>query len=114
MKRIRWRLGIVLSVLWVLGSGIWSINHDTNKASDDRDFLVKVCVDVEDRAGNYGRQSAEQEFCPEATEVYNSDMAQQWPDAAIIAFLPLPFAWGLVFLCIRVFRWVVAPRPGRG
>jgi hypothetical protein len=100
VKRVRWRrLGVVLSVLWVLGSGMWSMNHDANRASDNMDFLVKVCVDAENNGVKYGER-----LCPEAGEVYASDMAQQWPDAAIIAFVPLPFAWGLAFLCIRVFR----------
>ena len=102
MKLSGWkRIGIVASVVWVIGAGIY-----TFQAASDEDMRVageitQVCSD-----SHRVRGVADNE-CLKRGEDYAVEMLPyEKLEAALVALVPVPFGWGFVYLVLFVVRWV--------
>ena len=93
------RLGIIVSVVWVLSAGICTLivvqNADIKTASG----LTLSC----EEARNW-RGSAE---CDKRSTDYLAEVGHdEWIETAIVAFVPVPLGWGFVYLVLFLANWV--------
>jgi hypothetical protein len=95
----RWDIGIIASVLWILGGG-WYGNHvgwhQGDAAINSYAHCQSYpCADLNDCLANSQRQ-------------YSEAVADHWLMAGWYAFLALIFE-GLAVLAVMLIRWVMHP-----
>jgi hypothetical protein len=97
----RWqRIGVVISVLWILGSSIHVRNSQVESAIDSVTRIHQMCMDAE------GVQSKN---CSEQFEKNHTIFLKpNWTDVAFTAFVPVLLGWFLILIIIRVYRWIKA------
>jgi hypothetical protein len=98
------RLGIVCSVIWILGGGFWELSDRSNAAVKAAELSYDICTDTK-------RGSEHPELC--SNEMSKTLVIWRdgiWGDVAIFAFGPIPLAWLLVYFSLWVVRWVMAGR----
>jgi hypothetical protein len=92
------RIGIVASVLWFFGGGLWG-----NKIGlHEGDYVTRaytLCID---------EASGEQWKSCESTFRHDWPLAIQyhWWYAAIIGIVPIPIAWLVTYGLIGLFHWI--------
>jgi hypothetical protein len=133
MKLSGWkRIGIIASVVWMIGAGICTLIVLDEKDRSTAEFFYAQCAKIRDE----GRQN-QSEYCWKASErkdvtytaLYDKcmkDYEAKNPDhctadelsyfhevlpgerivAAIVGVVPVPFAWGFVYLVLFLVRWV--------
>lgn len=102
MKLNFWqRLGVVASVLWLLGAGLYSLEKTADEAQALAQSASNLCLEISDP-----KVDCSKEFL-EALHAYDSSY---WPNAAVAAVLPIPFAWLLAYVVLWTSRWVLAGR----
>jgi hypothetical protein len=125
MKINGWkRIGIIASVIWVIGAGMFTLNVLGKKASDSYAFWYGECMKVRDDAAQSARERCSKQLDESAcNDIYDKEhpdncaattpdayrpevVSAQWTAAAVVGFLPIPFAWGFVYLAVFLVRWV--------
>lgn len=103
MKRLNFwhRLGIVASVLWMLGAGLYSLESTTDQAMKFAQASNNLCHEI-----NNPNVNCSDEFI---TDLHSYD-DMIWPQAAIVALLPIPLVWLLAYIAVWTSRWVLAGR----
>ncbi|UDL87016.1 hypothetical protein LGH82_17510 [Mesorhizobium sp. PAMC28654] len=116
MKLNMWyRLGIVISVLWILGDGLWVRTSDIGKASSVAEFTAKVCIEAEDARYEATKKEPDLLKCEaEADKDFRLYLEGSWGNVAIGAFGPLLLGWLAVFIVLWVTRWMLAGRKVSG
>jgi hypothetical protein len=93
------RLGLVLSVAWVIGfvgiNRVWV----TRKAAAAYSYALQTCRAHEDVAERLGCSQA-------ADAIFNSDIKPRWAPLLLAAAWPVPLLWMLGWLAIWAGRWV--------
>jgi hypothetical protein len=93
------RLGLVLSLAWVVGfvgvNRVWV----TRKAAATYSYALQTCRDHQDVAERLGCSQA-------ADAVFNSDIKPRWAQLVLAAAWPVPLFWMLGWLAIWAGRWV--------
>lgn len=92
------RLGIVLSVVWFIGSfGYWWMQYVDNKTSGAW-ILYEACVK---------EQKKTSDVCFNDRLAYRTaPTGSEATEIAMVSVLPIPFAWLLVSLVYLIVRWV--------
>ena len=99
MKINGWqRLGIIASVTWALGAYFYTFNHEQQAGIELSVALDSGCREAHPEQG---KQCDEKMY---ANVIRNLPAERE--DAAIVAFAPIPFAWGFAYLAVFLFRWV--------
>lgn len=102
MKLNGWkRIGIIASVVWILGAGLY-----TNGAlqESDRKAATAISLDCESYIAKGITSLAE---CDKRSGDYLAGTySREWMAAALVAFVPVPFGWGFVYLVLFLVRWV--------
>ena len=100
------RIGIILSVIWVLGAGLHTY-------TSEKDVSSRVVTDIQVRCINYlaGESGAAWDAgfnrCDqEADEAFARYLRDARLDAAIVAFGGVPLGWGFIYLILFLIRWV--------
>jgi hypothetical protein len=128
------RIGIIVSVVWILGAGIFTYNERMNyylslqfppnakalaicneRENEARDRRVKECNNLASPQfgpcmKGYDADSRERR----TEECYSKNTAAYLPTSrkaaltgsAILAFVPLPLGWGFVYLILFLVAWV--------
>ena len=96
------RLGVVLSVLWLAGMGIYSFHHTIAGRETGMIADLKTCGDT--FGSNYSL--CLDEYALGETFAYKA----AWKSAAIDGLIPIPIGWAAVLAAIWVCGWV---RRGR-
>jgi hypothetical protein len=91
------RIGIVLSVVWVFVGGFWGRNIGIHEG-DFATALYDICL----RMDNSDWTKCGADF----KNYYERDIQNPWLYAAILAFVPIPIAWLIVWGCVAVGRWI--------
>ena len=100
------RIGIILSVIWVLGAGLHTFDSEMDVSS-------RIITDIHVRCDSYlaGKSGAAWDDgfnrCnQEADKFLMIDFRDAWLDAAIVAFGGVPLGWGFIYLILFLIRWV--------
>ena len=103
------RLGIVVSVLWLVGGGIWQRTYDVDRASTMMQSQYLPCSEAASQLGA-GAQVANEKCMSEALKTFNIFLEGSWGNVAVFAIGPILLAWLLAYLILRTVRWVLAGR----
>ena len=104
------RLGIVLSVLWIVGGAIWQRTSDTNRAEEMAQVSYLPCSE---RASQLplGADTAANEKCmSKAIKDWNLWLEGSWENVASFALGPVILGWLIAYLVLWVARWVLGGR----
>lgn len=103
------RLGIVLSLLWIVVGGMWQRNYDTLFAAEAMEAQYQPCSE---KASNLptGADAANDRCMSEALKTYNVFLEGSWMNAAFFAFGPVILGWLLAYVILWVSKWVLAGR----
>ena len=107
MKLNGWkRIGIVASVVWVLGAGIHTYDSEIER---DSDFITSSHVKCDsDLPGTTG--DAYQKGFDDCNKIADDSLALAISNdrfnAVLVAFVPVPLGWGFVYLVLFLVRWV--------
>lgn len=91
------RIGIVVSVAWILGAGIYTYEKLIN--SDLNYFMVVIndCLDEHHDANECTKQGY---------KYLDGARASDLMMASIVGIVPVPFAWGFAYLMLFTVRWI--------
>jgi hypothetical protein len=99
------RIGIIASVAWVFVGGYLGNRLVVNQAAESMMTTLQLC--------NYHPEGAPPTRSPavcgrQANAAWDEAVKDHWWAAAIVAFVPIPFAWLLVWGLVALVRWVRA------
>ncbi len=130
------RIGIIASVIWVVGAGLYTLRRLSDEDIKTAGFFYRQCASIRDETERAHRdecaKKGEKAFMIDMTRVFNECMVpydkefEQLDDkctkesqdyairaiprerlgAAVVAFGPVPVAWGGAYLALFLFRWV--------
>jgi hypothetical protein len=109
MKLNGWkRIGIIASIVWILGAGLYTDDSELDKASQ---LIADIHVRCDGNLPDYRKDEAAYEAAfhrcdKEAADSLAFAYKSAWLAAAIVAFVPVPLGWGLVYLVLFLVRWV--------
>jgi hypothetical protein len=90
------RVGIVLSVIWAIGGGLWG-NAIGIHQGDWAVEKLKFCY----------AHNTEWAPCDVAFHMdYSTAIAGHWYVAAIVGLVPIPLGWLIVYALIGLWRWI--------
>lgn len=100
------RVGIVASVIWVLGAGLAQHASDLDRAAAAADMAVMVCQ--EGPWSKYATEDLKKPNCwgNEWERAFNAALIGKWDRMAVVAFVPVPIGWLIVYLLVWIGRWV--------
>jgi hypothetical protein len=92
------RIGIVLSVVWAIGGGLWGNSVAIRDGSAPAIMRYESCISVP----NY-----DSDGCSQALDKdYAAGVAGHWYAAAAVGLVPIPIAWLLAYALIGLVRWI--------
>jgi hypothetical protein len=107
MKLSGWkRIGIVASILWILGAGAHTYDSEMSSSSD---MIASIHVECDSNlAGMTGedRTAAFDKCNKEAEDSLARALTNARLTAAFIAFVPVPLGWGFAYLILFAIRWI--------
>jgi hypothetical protein len=96
------RIGIIASVAWILGAGIYvRVRESTADQHRERDTYV-ACVEDQAKMGNEASQMCADSLYADTQR----DVANEQRGDVLTVFVPVPLAWGAVYLLLFLARWV--------
>ena len=96
------RIGIVASVLWVIGGGLAARDADIRRASAMYSATYGICTQAEEKRPNYDFSRC----IKEAGEAYEIQLKGSWEHVAVVSFGTIVLAWPLAFMLTGIWRWV--------
>ena len=100
----RWKVvGIILSILWIIGSMYYEYSTAEISAKNFSEFSSNVCL----KSIEINKSTNLAECSLKKQQDYNLWMRNVWPNAFSLAFLPLPFFWIYGFILITISRCFV-------
>lgn len=93
------RLGIIASVVWVIGAYFYTLN-----AAMERN--ISLNVEIENSCAEVHRDEPNDPCFQEAVDSAMRQLPGEREEAAIVALLPVPVAWGVTYLVLFLVRWV--------
>jgi hypothetical protein len=98
------RVGIVLSVIWLAGAGLYQREADLRTAAYFSGLAYRTCTESKAQKGDFDFSG-----CTSAsTKNWNLFLEYSWGKVVIIAIVPIPFGWAFAYFAIRVWRWIRA------
>src|SRR5438445_9457022 len=94
------RVGIVLSIMLVLGAAIYQCNADVEHAEDFAKFAYKVCLDNKSLAHDNDLASCEQE----REKHLGVWLKGSWGNVALMALVSVPLGWLAAFILVYFGR----------
>jgi hypothetical protein len=107
MKLNGWkRIGIIASVVWILGAGVHTYDSEIDSASA---FITSTHVACDSNlAGKTGDAytTSFNECNKQADDSLAIALNSARLEAALGAFVPVPLGWGFTYLVLFLVRWV--------
>ena len=94
------RFGILLSMLWAAGAGIYQRHSDLESAARISTIVYMNCNQPTSRGGQADSQNCEEA----ASRARNMWLEGSWTMVTILVVAPLILAWLSIFLIVRGFR----------
>lgn len=92
------RIGIVLSILWMIGGAVYERNNQREFAGKIAQFDYSNCLDKQPAPG---RDCSK--VIRESLEKWNKP---DWGGVIYVAFAPIVAGWIVVYLFVGIFRWI--------
>jgi hypothetical protein len=100
------RIGIIASVVWILGAGVGTYFSEFNRASR---FIASAHVLCDASLSGETGDARDKGFkeCNKRTDdaLAVADSSARL-EAALIAFIPVPLCWGGAYIALLLVRWV--------
>lgn len=93
------RIGIVASVVWILGAGVHTLNVESEAVSQTAANLTLNCEQAHDVLRGTECDARGKDYIAE-------NLSYARIDAAIVAFIPVPVGWGFISLILFLVRWI--------
>jgi hypothetical protein len=130
MKINGWkRIGIIASVIWVIGAWVTAVIVLGDQDLKRHAFYYGECAKIRDEMDQSARVECERkaglsdtatafndcmeayrqkhrDTCGTPTQDIEREGSEEREMATFLAFVPVPFAWGFVYLVIFLVRWV--------
>ena len=92
------RIGVVATLLWIVGGGIFTLIYLSNSADQYAKEISRLCYDL----------SKQVESCSDRyVEAYRNRMKYEgWPLTGLTAFVPPLLGWPLTYLILFTTRWI--------
>ena len=103
------RLGIVISLLWIIGGGLWQRTSDVSRASNMAQSQYQPCSETASQLTS-GATAANEKCMSESLKTFNIFLEGSWGNVAFFAVGPVLLAWLLAYLTLWTTRWVLAGR----
>jgi hypothetical protein len=98
------RIGIVLSILWVLGGGIYANRLVTQTAINSSNLIYSLCTSS---PPSDAAQSGFYKYCGmQRDDIYKDATQYRVRDVALFALLPVPIFWLIAYIIVLTFRWI--------
>ena len=94
------RIGIVISILWVLGAAYYERTSEMDSGQRFLDWSYQTCIE--------SKISTPDSCLAEMNKNFDIWMKPNWGNIGFIALGPIPLGWLFVFIIIRVYQWVKA------
>ncbi len=100
------RLGIIASVVWILGAGAYTYDSVFDSISEGIASVHVTCdSNLIGKTGDAWTKGFD-ECNKQADESLAEASKYIWLDASLVAFVPLPLGWGFAYLVVFLVRWV--------
>ncbi|MGA2696986.1 MAG: hypothetical protein ABSE92_13060 [Terriglobales bacterium] len=111
------RIGIIASVVWILGTGARTYDSEIERASS----LIYLSCDSAAKAPLPSKPpnsppepgavpvppgAVVADDCEQAKESLGLAIKNAKLDAALVALVPVPLGWGIIYLVLFLVRWV--------
>lgn len=96
------RIGIVVSAVWILGAGLYTLDRRTNAAIHFGSQTTLMCEGYYDPGGPHWSAACDKD----GMDAMNVAIAQGRADAAMVALIPVPLGWGFAYLVLFLVRWI--------
>ena len=101
MKLNGWkRIGIIASITWILGAGIYTLNTESNRDIKFAGTIMSSCIESHNGA-DPGNQCLR-----DGANYIVSMVESNRLNAAFIAIVPVPLGWGFIYLVLFLVRWI--------
>ena len=100
------RIGIIASVVWILGGGMGTYFSELDSASR---FIASDHVSCDASLwGETGdaRDKGYKECNQQAGDAFAVALSNARLEAALVALIPVPLGWGVAYLSLSLVRWV--------
>ncbi len=94
------RVGIVLSVAWMLGAGYYQRTADIERAANVASAAYDVCDFANSHLGD------KRDCSLESKQSFDLQLEGSWGNVAIISFVPIPLAWLAIYLAVKIWWWI--------
>jgi hypothetical protein len=91
------RIGVVVPVSWVLVAGLYTASNTLDSRIKWAAYLTTSCEES---------RGASAECDSRSTDSLKGVTSEAWTMGAIVAFTPVPFAWGFTYLILFLVRWI--------
>jgi len=92
------KVGLVVSIVWLVGAAIHQRNSDISGADSHATFAYKLCI--AEQSANRGSDLKDCQL--ERAKARTLSMEGSWGNVAFMALVPIPLAWLAVFILINV------------
>lgn len=107
------RLGIVISLLWMVSSGLWQYNTDQQIADTLSFTTFQGCKDTPLPEPARGAVSVVNQCATDMQSAHDSVMDGSWNRVADIAIFPILLGWPIAYLVLWVATWILAGRKNK-
>jgi hypothetical protein len=98
------RIGVVISVIWLLGAFMHTYNTETKEYWDREGPLRTACINANESRKAQGWETFD---CNKSySDAWAAFKKQTIILAAAVAVVPIPFGWLFVYLIIGITRWI--------
>lgn len=93
------RIGVIVSVVWILGSGIFTYNAVGNSVIKNAAAQTLMCEEANNMAGST-------ECDKRSTDYLTNHNYDPLRASTSVAFIPVPLGWGFAYLILFLAAWV--------
>jgi hypothetical protein len=102
------RIGIVLSIVWALGAGLYNYTAHLTRAEDMSSLDYRNCENAKETASEFPELKNFDfgDCAAKAAQTYDYWSQWKWSGAVLFALVPIPIAWLVVYGFLTVTRWI--------
>ena len=99
------RLGIVLSGIWFISAGLYTLDADSKRATRSAWEVARTCRE-RNITGDKSQDDCDKVFI----DYFNSITREYWVDPIFVAATPIVVGWPVIFLFWWLVKWILRGR----